>query len=233
MGQNYKLPADFDHSDVVDLTPETQLSAELKPTSMVTCINRGPNEIRDMYDANPYVIPPYAKFRVEYQVAAHLQRRNIVPGTRNPDPNDSSAAQYVPWIAIIGLDPEDTWVPFTVEELARFGESVEGLNRGLLAIAGDREMQVKNTNELRRSLPGMGIAPSGGVMGGTAKPDQKVFGGTEETRAAALEKVEGSDAVVTSAEALAKGWTPPANIEETSAPAPAEAGKGKGKGKGR
>lgn len=220
MGRNYKLPADFDHSDVVDLTPETQLSAELKPTSMVTCLNRGPKELRDMYDANPYIIPPYAKFRVEYQVAAHLQRRNIVPGTRNPDPNDSSAPQYVPWIAIIGLDPEDTWQPFTDDELARFGESVEGLNRGLLPTAGDRDAQVKSTGELRRSLPGMGNAPSGGVMGGTSKPDQNVFGGTEETRAAALEKVQGSDAVSTSAEAIAGGWTPPTNVENTSAPAP-------------
>ena len=218
MGQHYKLPDGFDQSDVVDLTPETQLSAELKPTSMVTCINRGPKEIRDMYDAQPYIIPPYAKFRVEYQVAAHLQRRNIVPGTRNPDPVDSSAPQYVPWIAIVGLDRD--YAPFTADELAAFGESVEGLNRHLLSMSGDRDVSVKSTGELRKTLPGMGVASSFGVAGGTAKPDQKVLGGTEETRAAALEKVEGSDAVTTSAEALGAGWIPPANVEETSAPAP-------------
>lgn len=214
MGVHYSVPVSVDQSQVVDLTPETQHRAELKPTSLVVCINRGPKVIRDMFDAQTYEIPPYAKFRVEHQVAAHLQRRNIVAGTKNPDPGDSSAPQFVPWIAIIGLDPPSTWEPFTDEELALFGESAEGL----APRAGTTVMQ---TAELRRQLPGLGIVGSA-AMSGTTKPDQQIHGGTEETRAAALEKVVGSDAVTTSAEALASGWTPPpvGAVEETSAPQP-------------
>lgn len=218
MGSSYKLPEDFDASDVVDLTPETVLNAELKPTSLVTCINRGPKELRDQFDAQPYIIPPFAKFRCEYQVAKHLQRRNIVPGTRNPNPSDSSAPQFVPWIAIVGLDPSHE--PFTAEELERFGESVEGLARDMLPTAAGKNVTVAKTADLRRTLPGHGVAGSEGVVSGL--PDQQVFAKDDAARAAALAPVGQGESMASqdAAAAIAAGHVPADNVEQTSAPAP-------------
>jgi len=224
-GLSYELPRGFDQSDVIDLTPETQHSAELKPTSMVICLNRGPHPIMDMFDAQTYVVPGYAKFRCEFQVAKHLQRRNIVPGTRNPNPQDSSAPQYVPWITIIGHDPRETWDPFTEEQLAAFGEKVEGINRDLLPTAAGRSAEVIGTQNALKSLPGLGLTPSGGVMGGVSgKPDQGVYGGTDETRAAAVAPVNPGESLASqeSAAAIGSGWVPDPNTPQTSAPRPQE-----------
>lgn len=229
MGQKYTLPDGFDQSDVHDLTPESAHSAELKPTSMVICINRGPKPVRDMFDAQTYDIPGHAKFRCEYQVAQHLQRRNIVPGTRNPNPTDSSSPQFVPWIAIIGIDTHIE--PFTLEEMAQFGESVEGLNRNLLPSRAGREVQIAQTDTLRRQLPGAGVALSAGMGGG--KPDQQVFGEPAAVEAA-LAKVAPGESMASqeAANAIAAGYVTPANIEQTSAPAPVDAQK-PNKGGGR
>lgn len=219
-GQVYKLPDGFDQTDVVDLTPETQHSAELKPTSMVICINRGPKTIKDMFDAETYEVPPFAKFRCQYQVARHLQTRNIVPGTRNPNPTDSSAPQYVPWIAIIGLDPDAR--AFTDAELEQFGESVEGINRHLVPTRAGREVELAQTDVLRRGLPGLGVTASAAVGAG-GKPDQQVFG-DDEAIARALEPVgEGQSLASQDAAAAANaGHRTPTNVEQTSAPPPRE-----------
>lgn len=232
-GRKYVVPEGVDHAAVMDLTPETKAGTELLPTTLVTCINRGPKTIRDMFDAQVYEIPPYAQFRVMYEVAAHIQRRNIVPGTRNPDPTDSTRPQFVPWIAIIGLDPEDTWQPFTDQELEAFGESLEGLDRSGMT-AGNRAVTVVSTDAMRRQIPGAGVTASADLaMERGARGRQQVEGSAEAVDAA-LAKVEGSDAVTEALAAAGAGHELPKEEDLTvrSAPKPTN-NPGKGKGKGR
>lgn len=221
----------MDLAQVVDLTPETKAGAELKPETLVLCINRGPKLIRDMFDAQVYEIPPYAEFRVQYQVAAHIQRRNIVAGTRNPDPTDSTKPQYVPWIAIIGLDPEETWQPFTAEELDAFGEPLEGLDRSGMT-AGNRDVTVVSTDAMRKTIPGAGVAASGMAVETGARGRQRIEGSPEAVDAA-LQPVEGSDAVTEALAAAGAGHALPKEEELSvrSAPPPRDETRGKGKRK--
>lgn len=221
-GRTYVVPPGaVDMAEVVDLTPETKAGTELQPETLVTCINRGPKVIRDQYDAQVYEIPPYARFRVQYQVAKHVQTRNIVPGTRNPDPTDSTKPQHVPWISIIGLDPETTWEPFTPEELAAFGESVEGLDRSGMT-AGNRDISYVSTDSMRRGLPGAGVSSSADLATVKGARGRQSIEGSPEAVDAALAPVEGSDAVTEALAASGQGHELPR--EETlsvrSAPRP-------------
>lgn len=235
VARTYTVPPSIDLSQVLNLTPEHTHRAALSPTSLVVCRNRGPHHISDMFDAHPYELPPFALFQVTYAAACHLQRRAIVAGTRNPDPNDPTMPQYVSWIGILGVDPEDACEPFSDDELKRFKEFKEGLNRQAMD-PRDRDVTVVPTNDLRRALPGMGAAPSAQALAAAAGDvgrgvNQQVVGGSDELRAAALEPVVGSDAATATAEALAKGWTPGEESDltgERSAPKP-----GAKKGSGR
>lgn len=226
--KTYTVPPSVDRSQVVDLTPETTHRAAIQPTTRVVCVNRGPKRIIDKYNAHEYDIPPFALFEVEYQAAVHLQRRAIVMGTKNPDPNDPTAPQHVSWISILGLDPEDACLVFSDAELARFGESAEGINRGAMADPGNRNISIVKTNDLRRSLPGTGVATSESAMAasaGTGFPNQAVDG-SEEAVERALERVSGSDATQAVESARGSGWVPPGVDElkgEDSAPPPAPA----------
>jgi len=225
MGRTYEPPKDIDLSEVVPLLPAHKQKQELTPDTPVICLNRGPKELRDMHDAQEYVIPPGAKFQVAYATAQHFQRRLIVPGTRNPNVHDTSVPLFVSWIAIFGVDPPEACQPFTDEQLKRFGEKAEGLNREVLG-GSDRDVQVRSTGELASGLAGLGLVSSaamGGVGGGVS---QEVVGGTAETREAALAPVEGSDAKSDFARGEAAGWQPPqseADLTVHSAPPPAEA----------
>lgn len=224
MSLTYTPPANIDLSEVVTLLPAHKQKQELKPDTPVICINRGPHELRDQWDADPYVIPPNARFQVAYAAAKHFQQRLIVPGTRNPNVHDASAPMYVSWIGILGVDPEEACTPFTVDQLAYFGESVEGLNRK--AMPGyDRDVQVRSTSEMARSLDGLGIVASAGARASSGGVSQELVGGSDENREAAMAPVEGSDARAEFAKAAATGWTQPeeGSIPDHSAPVPAEA----------
>ena len=210
--------------EVMNLMPEHTLQAKLKPTSPVTCRNRGPRELVDKHDAHEYRIPPFALFTVTYAAALHLQRRQIVPGTRNPSLSDPTLPQFLSWIGIKESDGEAALEPFDEAFLARVGEAKEGLNRAAMPMAADREVEVLGTNDLRRGLPGAGVAPSAQAMSvGRSRPSLE--GGSEEARAAAAAPVKGSDAVQASASAIASGWVPPADetqLRVKSAPAPTD-----------
>lgn len=226
--KQYHTPPTVDRSAFVNLMPEFTSRSELRPTTPVLCINRGPHWIRDQYDARAYDIPPFAKFEITYAAAVHLQRRAIVPGTKNPDPNDPLLPQYLSWIAILGVDPDEMCEVFSDADLQRFGESTEGLNRGAMP-AADREVVTVRTADLRRQLVGTGVAPSGAAMaasaGGVAFPQQSLEGGSDEAREAALAPVVESDARRDAAAAIGKGWVPPpeGTIEDRSAAPPAPA----------
>jgi hypothetical protein len=218
MARTYTPPTDIDLSQVITLLPAHKQKQELSPETPVFCINRGPFELRDMHNADPYVVPPSAVFQVSYATAQHLQKRLIVPGTRNPNPYDASVPQFVSWIGIRGVDPDDQCVPFDEDFLDRYAGKSEGLNReGLSPV--DRDVQIRRTGDLARGLPGLGLAPSGGI----AKPQQQVIG-SDNAVAAALAPVEGSDAKAEFARNEAAGWEKPQEADLTvhSAPTPDE-----------
>lgn len=196
-GPHYLVPPTVDLSTVVNLMPEHTHRAAMLPTTPVICVNRGPRTLDDKYDGDDYVIPPYVQFQVSFAAALHFQRRQIVPGTRNPDVQ-AAGVQYVSWIGILGIDPDEACAVFTDEELALFGESAEGLNRALLPTAADREATAHQTKTLGRQLPGMGLTPSAQAMStgmASGALHQDIIGGSPENRDALLAKVEGSDAV--------------------------------------
>lgn len=206
--KTYDLPENFDLSDVVSLMPEHTKKVELKPETPVVCLNRGPRVLKDMWNADEYVIPANAKFQLPYAAAKHFQERLIVPGTRNPNPSDASLPPYVSWLAIFGVDPPEACVPFTEEQLVSVGESIEGLNR--LAMSAGDQVQIRKTSDMTRGLPGLGLVPSGAAsaaaLGGV---NQEIVGGTDETRERAIEPVVGSDAVSEFAKAETSNWQAP------------------------
>lgn len=214
-GKPYQAPENIDRSKVVNIMPEHARGTEMKPWTPVICVNRGPTRITDKYDGNDYEIEPYMLFEVTYGAALHLQKRAIVPGTRNPDLNDPFRPQMISWIGIHGVDPAEACEPFSPQQLEYFGEKVEGLAREMLPSPVARSAEVHATADLSRTLPGQGLTPSaqfapGGSVGGVV---QELIGGSDELRDAALERVEGSDARAEEADARNKGYQPPA--EET------------------
>lgn len=221
-GRTYVVPTGaVDMAEVIDLTPETKAGTELQPETLVTCINRGPKTLRDQYDAQVYEVPPYAKFRVQWQVAQHIQRRNIVPGTKNPDPTDSTKPQHVSWISVLGLDPKETWQPFSPEELTAFGESSEGLDRSGMT-AGNRDITIVATDTMRRGLAGAGVSSSADLSRVQGARGRQAIEGSPEAVDRALEKVEGSDAVTEALAASGQGHELPReeDLSVRSAPRP-------------
>lgn len=202
MGRQYQPPANLDRSKVVNLMPQFTVQAELDPTTPVTCLNRGPKMLEDKHDGFDYQIPPHAVFEVSYAAALHLQKRLIVPGTKNPDATDTSMPQYVSWIGIYGIDPAGACEPFTDDELARFGEKTEGLNRDLLPEEDRRVQIVKSAGPAIVSQQAMG--------GGLGKLRQRVEGGSAEMREHAIAPVDPgtSDGAQATADAIGTGWTP-------------------------
>lgn len=213
MPKTYQQPTNIDLANVISLLPDHN-QGELTPKTPVICVNRGPRTLTDMHDGHQLTVPPHATFQATYEQAVHLQRRQIVPGTKSPDSPD----QYVSWIGILNIDSPDRCEPFDDEFLARYNEAKEALNRDEMSPA-DRDVQVVSTRVLRPRLGGLGEAPSGG---GGLKPMQRLEGGSDEAREAVLAPVEGSDAAQAAAAALAAGWTPPeeGTLRVHSAPPP-------------
>lgn len=117
---------------VTDLTPAAlATSKKVGDADTVLCRNRGRRPVEDTFDGTQYRIPP-GLFKCRYDMAKHVQRRAIVPGTRN-----LQTGGYVSFIGIlrsadereIPVDPPEWCTPFTDHELRQMGERVEGIDR--------------------------------------------------------------------------------------------------------
>lgn len=203
---------------ITNLRKEDDKANELTPETMVTCINRGPLALVDMFDGQNYVIPP-GHFMAPYGAALHFQRRQVVPGTRIPGQGHKS------WVSILGIDKAEVCLPFTDAELEAFGQAREAINREALPGA-DGQVQIIGTAGARATLAGEGLV--GGfapVMGaGPQRPDLSVEGDTPAGREAAghaLERPGVSEARAEEAEARGAGWRPPVDDGTTaSVPVP-------------
>lgn len=150
----FALPA---MDEVANLMTQRIGETALKPDSPVVCINRGRTVLHDMFDGNPVALQP-GYFRTEYGAALHFQRRQIVKGTRNLE-----LGGFVSWIGILGSDDGRVKVdsvehcePFTDDELTRFGEKIEGIDRTSFADPADRDVTVLRTSQARAAVGGQG-----------------------------------------------------------------------------
>jgi hypothetical protein len=130
---------------------------KLGPESIVTLVFRGGPPIVDKFDGRDYIVPPMpadvqpwewqeithtaSHWQVEYQVAAHLQARAIVPGSRNPH-TGKTASQ----IGILEVDPSERCEPFTPEQLQAFGLA-EAIDRSAAELPSMRNVQVISTTQ--------------------------------------------------------------------------------------
>jgi hypothetical protein len=135
--------------EVADLLVERLDEVGLAHDTPVICINRGRNTLDDTFNARHVTIPP-GYFRTEYGAALHFQKRLIVPGTRNLEQGG-----YVSFIGILGsengknkVDDESRCTPFTDEELTKFGEKIEGIDRDALG-GNAKDVQVIPTSIAR------------------------------------------------------------------------------------
>lgn len=150
----FELPADVEPANLlIGRLGETTL----KPDSPVYCINRGRKVIKTTFDANHLEIPP-GLFETEYHTALHIQRREIVPGTRNLE-----VGGFVSWIGIYGstdfrvaVDPPELCEPFTDEQLQEFGEKVEAIDRSALTGA-DADVTLIRTQTARAMSRSQGV----------------------------------------------------------------------------
>jgi hypothetical protein len=138
------------------LTP-VSLSKALEPLSIVTLVFRGGPPVVDKFDGRDYIVPPLpadvnlwdwqeqmhppSTWQVEYQVAAHLQTRAVVPGSRNPH-SGKTASQ----IGILEVDRPDRVEPFTDEELKQFGLA-EAIDRRAAELPSMRDVKVIPTTQ--------------------------------------------------------------------------------------
>jgi hypothetical protein len=130
---------------------------KLGPESIVTLIFRGGPPIVDKFDGRDYIVPPLPEgvalwewqemthepsaWQVEYQVAAHLQTRAVVPGSRNPH-TGKTASQ----LGIVEVDRPDRVEPFTLQELKKFGLA-EAIDREAAELPSMRNVQVIDTRD--------------------------------------------------------------------------------------
>jgi hypothetical protein len=138
------------------LTPVSSTKT-LEPLSIVTLVFRGGPPVVDKFDGRDYIVPPLpadvnlwdwqARFhepstwQVEYQVAAHLQTRAVVPGSRNPHSGKTSSQ-----IGILEVDRPDRVEPFTDEELQQFGLA-EAIDRRAAELPSMRDVKVIPTSQ--------------------------------------------------------------------------------------
>lgn len=155
--KGYELPQAPDGEPVVDLSAAVSKGPVREPanTDIVLCINRGNRVLQETFDGRHFEIPP-GHFRIEYEAAKHAQRRQLVPGTKN------ESGGYVSFIGILGVNDDSACQPFTQEELARFGEAVEAIDRGAMSNPADRATKLVSTASARAASPTLGIGGRGG-----------------------------------------------------------------------
>jgi len=142
----------------------------LKPDTPVICLNRGRRPLSETFDGNHVTLPAggftedgsvRGYFRTEYGAAMHFQKRLIVPGTRTLDDGG-----FVSFIAILGsddgrqrVDQPEHCQPFSDEDLQRFGEKVEGIDRSAPGVDAAQDMRVISTGTARAAVRGQGLRP--------------------------------------------------------------------------
>jgi hypothetical protein len=230
MARSYKTPEIPDGHHVADLVPEDAKANELNDQTIVTCLHRGRKPISDTFDGRHFTVPA-GYVRMPYGQALHIQRRAIVPGTKNLE-----VGGFVSWLAIVGVDAPELCVPFTDEELVRFGEAVEAIDRSAMSDPADRDVTLMRTGAARAAMPGQGLV-GGPSMSGPRKPviDGSVQA-TDAAREAAKHVMEptGNAAADATREALAEGWAPPSDDGRSeSAPPPTSAELTNQRGRGR
>lgn len=162
MDRSFALP---DAPIATLLIDQTTANSKVLPSETVLCINRGRTTLTDTFDAVHLEIPP-GLFHVRYDAAQHIQRRLIVPGTRNLE-----VGGYQSFIGILGsadgrikLDADEFCRPFTDEELRGFGERLEAVDRTALSNPADRAVVPISTAAARAA------SLTQGVGGATHRP---------------------------------------------------------------
>lgn len=181
----------------IDLTASASTGPVREPAEneRVVCINRGRTRLLDTFDARHIEIPP-GLFEIEYGAAKHLQRRLIVPGTKNITSNE-----YVSYIGILGVNDDASCEPFTDEQLEVYGEKVEAIDRGF--DHGFGGVKLVPTNAVRAASPTLGMGGRRGSDGIDASA--QATPGAEEAAAAVLSRPTESATREAETEAAAAG----------------------------
>jgi len=155
MGHSYQLPDLPSGTPIQSLAPTDLPSDQLTPDRIVRCINRGRDVLEVQFDSRHFHIEP-GYFECTYAQAQHFKSHLIVPGTRDRHAHE----RVVSWIGILGIDRPERCTPFTDEELAFYGQQVEGLDRGTSDFEDEREVErvdlrgrASNTRHRPRTSP--------------------------------------------------------------------------------
>lgn len=183
--RTYQFPAG--QGDVPSLTPESAGGNELTPETRVLAIHRGRHTFTDKYDGVDYRIAP-GKFTAPYGAVAHLQRRAVIPGTRDVEGGTEQS-----YIGIIGIDDPALCEPLTDEEVAKYGAAVEAIDRSAMSSKTDRTVKTIAT----------GVKEKRG--GGSSKPKIETEGDTEAGREAASHALDTNTESDAAADAAAVG----------------------------
>jgi len=171
-----------DGAEIKDLTAaQNNPTMKIRTDQPVVCINRGRKPLSDAFDGRHITIPP-GHFRMEYGAAKHFQMRLIVPGTRNLE-----VGGFQSWIGILGtedgrikVDKPELCRPFTDEELQKFGEAVEAIDRSAMSNAADRDVKPTSVAQVQAHTFGQGggrpqIDASAQATPGAAEAADDVF----------------------------------------------------------
>jgi hypothetical protein len=159
---------------IADLTPGSVAAGSglIGPDDLVICINRGREVIVDKWDGRDFSMP-VGLFKMPFGAAAHFQKRQIVPGTKNLEEGG-----YQSWIGIFGTvdgsirrDTPELCEPYTDEQLQKFGVAVEAFDRSTGASEADRAVKPIATNAARAATLGHGPGPRGIDVGKQANAD--------------------------------------------------------------
>lgn len=151
--------------DAPTLVPSDQ-SQVLDPTTPVVIVHRGGPDIVEKFDGREYVVPA-GRWTLPYGVAMHLKTRAIVPGSRNPHTGKTASR-----IGIVAttygkpVDPPEKCRLFTADELAKFGDTVEALDRSVIESPGGRRMELVGTTDVIASVQAHGIDVDGKLDAG-------------------------------------------------------------------
>jgi len=185
----YVPPAPPEGVEPVDLMATSTAGPvkEPAPNERVLCINRGRKVLTDTFDARHLEIPS-GPFYIEYAAAKHLQARLIVPGTKN-----ITSGGYVSYIGIRGIDPEALCEPFTDEELERYGEAHEAIDRSEDHGFG-RDVKTVPTNAVRAASPTLGTGRGQAGIDASAQATPEAEAAAAEVLAPPTESATRDDA---------------------------------------
>jgi hypothetical protein len=143
------VPQLYDRPDTAGLTihavvPEDASGRELNAQTEVIVINRGNRPLTVKFDGQDHVFQAGYN-SVTFGIAKHAQEKLIVPGSKNIE-----SGGFESFIGIPNVDPPSLCEPFTPDELQKFGEKVEAIDR----TGREAEFVVTATQTARAKLPG-------------------------------------------------------------------------------